>query len=249
LSGSDFAPPSPESKRPGRAAFTVTDDLRASVRTQREAGAELPVIAASLGVSVPTLRKYFRAELARPAPEAPASLFDAAPAKRPPNSPRPRKPPKPKPDTGRPARLPLHEERQRVALMIAVNATQAEIARVLKCSEPWLREHFREELDAGAAMKRTELLEATWRAAKKGNAGAIKILQDRFDRADIERFDRDNNGAGQRPGQPAPKSSAPPKPEPLGKKAQADADADALIEADPKIAALFGPRESRRAAH
>jgi hypothetical protein len=138
--------------------------------------------------------------------------------------------------------LATFDERQRVSLLAAVNTPQAEIARVLKCSEPWLRKTFRAELDTGAALKRAELLDITWRAAKKGNAAAIKLMDEKLTRAELERFDQQAHGSGALSGAVA---APAPKVEPLGKKAQADADAVELIDTDPEVAALFAVRPSR----
>jgi len=208
--------------RPGRAAWSPTDEQRALVRQMAVAGEGHDAIAAALEISVPTLRKYCADEL-RDRMGA-HNLFAAAGDQPPagaPIVPRPKRPGA----GGRKRYQPLTRDRERVSALIASGMPIADIARALDITEPTLRRHFREELATGSARKRAEVIDALFRSAIKGNVAAQKVAIEMMDRADLGELSRNL-------GQSAPAPAAPEqeRPAPLGKKAQADQDAQSVIE-------------------
>lgn len=112
---------------------------------------------------------------------------------------------------GRPSFGKNKENQELVALLRAAGWKQSRIARYLQCDEKTLRKHFSRELADGADLIEGMALEVTLKKMRSGNSVATGRIFDIIDRGRIE--------------PPAPSENPEPKPEPLGKKAQADIDA------------------------
>jgi len=192
-----------------RAPFTPTDEQRRQARDLAAAGLRQIDIAARLGVSRPTLIKYFSADLRASAPPAPPpstepTLFTAPPTQ--PQPPPPSPDPQPAP-RGRPRYMPTRADRDRVQLLVASGWTVAQIARTLGVSEPTASRAYAEEIETGALRKRAENLARMDAAAKRGNVTAQRALEELFGSVELARL--------------APQSAAEPrkpKEEPIGKK-------------------------------
>jgi AraC-like DNA-binding protein len=198
----------PESKKPGRRAYVPTDESRAIVR--RMAGARHADIAAVVGISVPTLRKVFRAELA--AGKA-ADLFtgDAPPPAR--AAPR-------KPVGGRKPFEPKAWDKRRVMELAATGKPASAIARVVGITEPTLRKHFATELATGAEMVEAELTTALMTKARAGSVAAIREARAILAQARLDGMESALRG----------QSMPSAKPDTPGKKLQATLDAASVIE-------------------
>ena len=226
-------------KKKGRAAFNPHDDQRRTVADLASRRIEQVDIAAALGISVPTLRKYFATELATRL--EPANLFAAAsqsPAAQPaadplPIQPAPRKPRPPRAD-GRKRWRPTAAQREDAVLMIAANFRPEIIAKRLDVTVPTFRRVFRADLDTANEMKRAELVIAMQRTAKGGNITAQRHLYELLERAELERLDAEVKGA--------PAAEKPSKA--LGKKEQAAIDANEVM-ADPEWRDLLQPAPSQ----
>lgn len=199
----------PERKRAGRRAFVPSPESRETVR--RMAGSRHADIAAAIQVSVPTLRKYFRAELH---PAAPAADLFAAPP-----SPRLRPaPPAPAAATGRPPFTPHEGHRRQVMELAAVGKPATQIARILQISEPTLRKHFPIELATGAERVEAEVIRAIMAKARSGSVAAQREALAMISQARLDRME-------------AAVSAAPTaRPDTPGKKLQAYLDAAQVIE-------------------
>lgn len=212
----------PERKKPGRRAFIPSDADRETAR--RMAGARHLDIARVLGVSVPTLRKHFAAELAA---RADIDLFTAEAA---PRQPRERRHARPA-SGGRKAFRPDDYQRRRVRELAAFGKSPAVIARVIGVSEPTLRKHFAEELATGAERVEAEVLAALMSKARAGNVTALKEARALISQARLDTLEAAL-------GAPATKTTAAAKPEPPGKKLQASLEAADVIETAPWAAHL-----------
>lgn len=100
---------------------------------------------------------------------------------------------------------PTKKQRREVSISAGAGVSHEEMALGLGISRPTLEKHFAYELTTGAYKRRQEVLNAMFRAAKKGNVAAQKAYAAM-----------------------APKLAAPPLPppdadKPEGKKAQAQA--------------------------
>ncbi len=185
-------------------------------------------IAAAVGVSVPTLRKAYAAELAAGA-DAGANLFAAAGADELPSAPA-----RPTADGrgrggGRPSYEPDRETRQRVMEQIAVGMRDEAIALGLGISPPTFRRAFRQEIATGRDVKRAEVVSWLFRAARRGNASALTRLYDMIDRAEVAALSDAFTGAadaGKKAPAPQP---APVRPAPVGKKEQAEIEAGGVL--------------------
>lgn len=135
---------------------------------------------------------------------------------------------------GRPKHLKTDEKRHRVAVLVALNQSQADIAAAIGIREPTLRKHYFRELRDGLSQKRAEALVMIYESAKKGNVAAQKELIKLLDKADID--------ATVRRFQTADAKATPKKPPRLGKKEQADLDA-----ATPDLATPLGKLMAMRA--
>jgi AraC-like DNA-binding protein len=182
-----------------------------------------PVIAAEIGISVPTLRKVFADELkdrlaggnlfAAAAEEIPAPQATPQRAKRPGSG-------------GRKRFEPQKSDREKVAVLVSSGLTVEQIARAMDLSEPTLRRAFKVELDTGAIRKRADMLVALHRTALKGNVAAQKEALAIMDRARLEQLQDEVRGKS------SPKSEAP-SADPIGKKEQAQLDAHGVVTKGP----------------
>jgi AcrR family transcriptional regulator len=203
----------------GRAAFVPGAEDRERVARMFAGGAKLAVIAEAVGISVPTLRKAFAAELADRI--GPDNLFTAASEAAPPAAPDAKR------KTGRTAggrrrHAPNDRHREKVAILAAAGMSEMAIAAAVGISAPTLRRHYASELEIGPAVKRAEVVTALYRTAIGGNVAAQKAVLEIFDRASLEAMDNAFTG-----------TPADLKPERLGKKEQAQRDADeAATESD-----------------
>lgn len=79
--------------------------------------------------------------------------------------------------SGRPPFDASPEIRERVAEMASCAMPYVDIAKVIGCTVPTLRKHLRQELMAGAAIKRAEVVGLLYQSAKAGNVSAQKHLE------------------------------------------------------------------------
>ncbi|CAN7335335.1 hypothetical protein LJR090_002542 [Bosea sp. LjRoot90] len=222
-------------KRPGRAAFAPTDDQRATVERMASERLGHPVIAAEIGVSVPTLRKAFAIELRERL--GGENLFAAAGEPNPDPAPIPPKT-KRRGAGGRKPYQPTDRDREKVEVLVAAGLTVEDIARAMSITEPTLRKHYRRELETGALRKRGEMLVALNRAALKGNVAAVKEALAIMDRADLATLQDEFRGKGKGD---TPKA---PAPSDLGKKAQANLDAHGVVMEGPWAALVRVPAKA-----
>lgn len=210
----------PEAKKPGRRAFVPSDADRAAVRGM--AGASHPDIALALGVSVPTLRKYFAADLAARAGD---DLFAAEPATPAPTLRRPQRPPA----GGRKPFRPDPSHRRRVQELAAFGKPPAAIARVIGVSEPTLRKHFAEDLAIGAEKVEAEIITALMTKARAGNVAALRAAGAMIAQARLDSLEREL----EKHGAAADKPLAAARADTPGKKLQAALEAAEVIESAP----------------
>lgn len=204
-------------KKKGRAPFCADDAKRALVAAraaQREPHAE---IARLVGISVPTLRKHFAAELS--ARLEPDNLFTATGAPPPAAHPAPPRPPRAPRADGRKRWQPSQQNRDDARLLIAAGTPHAVIAARLGISPPTFARAFRDEIANAYHTERAAILMDMRRTARRGNVAAQKALAEILDRAELERIENDVM---------RPKEEKPPKP--LGKKEQADLDAESVMD-------------------
>lgn len=209
-------------KRPGRSAFVPMDEQRATVARMASERLGHPVIAEEIGISVPTLRKAFAAELKERLGDE--NLFVAAGEPGPEKQPAP---PRPRRSGagGRKRYQASERDREKVAVLVASGMTIDQIAIAMAVSEPTLRRHYAREIETGALRKRGEMLVALNRVAMKGNVAAVKEALAIMDRANLEALQDHVRGKGklEAPGHAAP--VAPPAADSVGKKVQAEIDA------------------------
>ena len=144
-----------------------TDETRALV--VRLVGEDRPVdaIAIALNISAPTLRAHYAAELSAPRPQLDLGI---APKARPQSRRRPAAPDR----GGRPQHVPTPETRGKVEVLLAGGMMAWQIAMAIGVSEPTLREHYGDQLSAGKARKRAEVILAMHKEAISGNVSAQK---------------------------------------------------------------------------
>jgi DNA-binding transcriptional MerR regulator len=234
-------------KRPGRAAFVPSDDQRATVRRMASERLGHVVIAAEIGISVPTLRKVFVEEL-RDRVSSGGLFGDAAeliPSMPPPPSARPKR----RGAGGRKSYRPTDRDREKVEVLVAAGMNVDDIARAMSIAEPTLRKHYGRELETGALRKRGEMLVALNRAALKGNVAAVKEALAIMDRADLATLQDQVRGKGKTDkgdqasaGDSSPAS--PPASEALGKKVQAELDAHGVVTQGPWSALIRNPQKA-----
>lgn len=126
---------------------------------------------------------------------------------------------------GRPVFKATDRLRRKVSECAAVGMSQDDIARAIGCSPPTLAKYFADELTTGAAMKRAEVTQMLFKAARKGNVAAQKHLELKSQSAAAAQSVRDRE--------------APPKEARLGKKEQQQR---AAGEVEGKFAPPEGPR-------
>lgn len=214
--------------KPGRKGFEPTDAQRETVRRRASERLGHEIIAEEIGVSVPTLRKYFRDELKERL--GGDNLFVAAGDASPEPAAAPTKPRR-SGAGGRKRYQASSADREKVAVLIGSGMRVEDIAKAMAISEPTLQRHYRAELETGALRKRGEMLVALHRVAGKGNVAAIKEVLSIMDRATLEGLQdrlRGNSPAkpGDGPAAPAPSSST----DAVGKKVQAELDAHDVVE-------------------
>lgn len=210
--------------KPGRHAFVPSDEQRETVRRMASDRLGHPVIAAEIGISVPTLRKAFAEELKDRM--AGGNLFAAAAEEIP--APQPAPPRAKRPGAGGRKRYqPEKADREKVAVLVSSGLTVEQIARAMSLSEPTLNRAFKAELETGAIRKRAEMLVALHKTALKGNVAAQKEALAIMDRARLEQLQDDlrSRGAASKPDAPSA--------EPLGKKEQAQLDAHGVVTKGP----------------
>lgn len=210
-------------KKPGRAAFVPTDDQRETVARMATERLGHPVIAAEIGVSVPTLRKAFAAELKERL--GADNLFVAAGEPSPDPAAAPARP-KRRGAGGRKRYQPSERDREKVAVLVSSGMTVDEISRGMSLSEPTLRRYYAREIETGALRKRAEVLVALHRTALKGNVAAQKEAIAIMDRARLEQLQDQVRGKA------AAKHEATAA-EPVGKKEQAQLDAHGVVTRGP----------------
>lgn len=236
-------------KRPGRTAFVPTDEQRATVERMASERLGHPIIAAEIGISVPTLRKAFAAELRERL--GGENLFAAAGEPNPDPASAPEKP-KRRGAGGRRAYRPSDRDREKVEVLVAAGMTVEDIARAMSIAEPTLRKHYGRELETGALRKRGEMLVALNRAALKGNVAAVKEALAIMDRADLATLQDQVRGKGKadkgdQSGSGGPSPAAPPAPpasEALGKKVQAELDAHGVVTQGPWATLIRNPQKA-----
>lgn len=168
----------------GRAAFVPTDEQRARVREMVGRGVVQEDVAEALGISKPTLRKYFGAELKARA--GGADLFSIA-ATAAPTQAAPRRKRK---GGGRKEWVPTQSERTKVRHWLGLGMSPAAVALKLGKSEPTVRKVFGEEIKTAAEATEAELIDALMTSAlQTKNVTAIRTALERLDRtrlADLE---------------------------------------------------------------
>lgn len=152
-------------RRRGRPAHQPTTDSRDLVMTLVTRGKSVAEIALAVGISEPTLRAHYAAELSAPKPQISFPLPEfAQPA-----------PPRSAPDrAGRPPHIPTAETREKVEILLAAGMPVWQLAQAIGVSEPTLREYYAAELDGGRARRRADVLVAMHKAAVEGNVAAQK---------------------------------------------------------------------------
>lgn len=83
--------------------------------------------------------------------------------------------------TGRPEFNPSDAQRKRVSILAAGGMAHEQIAAAIGISRTTLLKHFDGELTKGAADRKAEVLDALFKAAKKGNVAAQKAFLQRAD--------------------------------------------------------------------
>lgn len=105
---------------------------------------------------------------------------------------------------------------EKIALLRASDMSVEDIAARIGISEPTLRKYYFRELTAGPALAKALIVEAMYEKAKGGNVSAARFIREEFSKGETA--------------VPLKREPAAPKPEPIGKKAQADLDAETAHE-------------------
>jgi hypothetical protein len=208
-----------EEKRKGRRAFVPTNEQRARVAAMLGAGAQMKDIADAVGVSMPTFRTAFAAEVEAAKPDPGPDLFAAAGDMMPPL---PTRQPLPRRKTGgRPRYKPTDKDRADVTTMAALGTRPSIMARQLKISVPTLTKIFAVELADALEVERAKNAILLREAAEAGNVSAMKARADELDRRAADQAARAF----------APKQQQATEPV-LGKKEQAQVDAVNAIKSE-----------------
>lgn len=109
---------------------------------------------------------------------------------------------------GRPRFQPTASQRRQVEQMAAAAMPHDLVAMALGIARGTLTRHFKDELKAGCARRRAEVVDLLFRAGRAGNVSALRRLED------LTRFALAQQEYGAQPASPQ-----------LGKKAQAEAEA------------------------
>lgn len=126
---------------------------------------------------------------------------------------------------GRPIHEVTDKKRVRVAVLRALNQTNAEIAAAIGITEPTLRKYYAVELRHGFAQKRAELFIRLWDAVEAGNVSAMRTFLAQTEKSDLVQ----------------PSIRRPARSPKLGKKEQAAIDA-----ATPDTGSSMGELMARR---
>lgn len=191
----------------GRAPFVASDEQRERVRELVGQGVVQDAVAAALGISKPTLRKYFGDDLR--AKGGGADLFTAA-ATSAPAQPAPRRKRK---GGGRKEWVPTAGDRTKVRRWLGLGMSAAAVALKLGKSEPTVRKVFAEEIATAADATEAELIDALMSSAlTTKNVTAIRTALERLDRtrlADLEaQLGGRRRGDGERDDPPGKKMQA-----------------------------------------
>lgn len=152
-------------KGPGRPPHLPTAKTRAIVMEVISEGGTAEEAAAAIGISEPTLRTHYAADIERAKPQQTFPLLDSAP----------RTPRRPRAHAGgMPPHRPTRATREQVEILVAGGQAPWQIAAGLKISEPTLRLHYEEELHHGRARRNGEIIIELFRQAKAGNVSAQK---------------------------------------------------------------------------
>ncbi len=141
--------------------------------------------------------------------------------------------PMPRRGQGRPSHVPSAQSINKVKLLLAFNRSTQQIANALGITQPTLRKHYFQELKVRAMARdalEAAMIEVLWAQAEAGNVGAVKQLQLRLDRVDMEvraRLAANDDGDVVTP--------KPLRPATKGKKEQAVIDATDVLDAHPLL--------------
>lgn len=100
---------------------------------------------------------------------------------------------------------------EKVALLRGSDLSIEEIAARVGVCDKTLKKYYFRELDDGPALAKALVLEAIFEKAKSGNVSAARLMLDQFAKGETAI--------------PVARAPAQPRPEPLGKKAQAEVEA------------------------
>lgn len=78
---------------------------------------------------------------------------------------------------GRPRFVPTEDQRLQVEQMVGAGMSELDMAGALRVARETLRQHFAEELRAGRAKCRAEVIHLLFRSARAGNVAAQKHLE------------------------------------------------------------------------
>ena len=223
-------------QKKGRAPFVPSSIQRDDVASLAASRALHAHIAAVIGISVPTLRKHFSAELATRV--SADNLFTATPEGLPVQSIQVKAPKlrTPRAD-GRKLWVPMRHQRQDALLLIALNVKHSVIAARLEVTPTTFRRAFRAEIDTAYETQRAEVLIQIAKTARGGNISAQRVLLDTLEKAELDRIDDQIKNSGQHAAQPS-------KPN-LGKKEQAALEAEQVMQ-DPEWNDLLTPSSDSR---
>jgi len=206
----------------GRPPHEPTAPQRAKVEELARLDADVATIAEAIGVSEPTLRQYYAAELVTGRPQLGfgfvAEDLGEAPARELTRG-------------GRPPHEPSDQTRNRVEILAAASMFDWQIAAALGITVPTLKLHYDQELLFGASRKKSEMIEAMFDAGKAGKVAAQKAYI-----AMCQELGDERGGAAQ----PA---EAPKEPK-LGKKEQQLAEAR-----EPDRGSTLGALMAQRLGH
>lgn len=153
-------------RKRGRPPHRPTPELQARVTKLTAEGSAAGVIAGLIGISEPTLRLHYEAELSQNKPQMALLPADGEALRRTRRA----------HGGGRPMHVPTAETREQVEVLSAGGMFAWQIAGYLGISEPTLRLHYEQEILIGAARKKGEMFLALFEAGKAGNVSAMKAF-------------------------------------------------------------------------
>jgi hypothetical protein len=98
---------------------------------------------------------------------------------------------------GQPAHKPTKAGRESVRRWIAGGISEPVIAHRLGIVQNTLRTHYADDLLFGRDMKKADLLDLAYSAAKKGSVAAIRLIGEKNEKADMLELARSFGGIGQ----------------------------------------------------